>query len=40
MESYNSILIQKGYGQKDRMIELRELAKNQLCALERKMLEK
>ena len=30
MESYNSILIEKGLRQRDRMIELRNLAKHNL----------
>ena len=30
MESYNSILIEKGLEQRDRMIELRNLAKHNL----------
>ncbi len=34
MESYNAVLIGKGMGQKERMIELRELAKTQLLSLE------
>ena len=34
LESYNSILIQKGILQKDRMIELRNLARNQIFSLE------
>ncbi|MBQ2591651.1 MAG: KilA-N domain-containing protein [Candidatus Riflebacteria bacterium] len=34
MESYNSILIEKGINQKDRMIELRKLAISQLNSLE------
>ena len=38
MESYNSILISKGISQKERMIELRALAKKQLLSL--KSLEK
>ena len=33
MESYNSILISNGMGQKDRMIELRNLARKQLLSL-------
>ena len=33
MESYNAILISKGISQKERMIELRELAKKQLLSL-------
>ena len=35
MESYNAILIEKGLEQKDRMIELRNLAKTQLISLEK-----
>lgn len=35
MESYNAILIEKGVLQKDRMIELRKLARTQLVSLER-----
>ena len=35
MESYNAILISKGIEQKERMIELRKLAKSQLLALEK-----
>ena len=34
MESYNAILISNGVGQKDRMIELRNLARKQLLSLE------
>lgn len=34
MESYNAILIKKGIGQKERMIELRNLARNQLYSLQ------
>nr|WP_235659251.1 hypothetical protein [Mycoplasmopsis gallopavonis] len=34
MESYNAILIEKGLGQKERMIELRKLARNQMLSLE------
>ena len=34
MESYNAILIEKGIEQKERMIELRNLAKTQLISLE------
>lgn len=34
MESYNAILIKKGIEQKERMIELRNLARNQLYSLE------
>ena len=33
MESYNAILISKGISQKERMIELRALAKKQLLSL-------
>ena len=33
MESYNAILIGKGMGQKERMIELRKLARNQLMSI-------
>lgn len=33
IESYNAILIEKGLAQKDRMIELRKLARNQLLSL-------
>ncbi len=33
MESYNAILIEKGIEQKERMIELRNLARNQLMSL-------
>ena len=33
MESYNSILIEKGINQKERLIELRKLAINQLNSL-------
>lgn len=33
MESYNAILIEKGVSQKDRMIDLRKLAKTQLLSL-------
>ena len=35
MESYNAILISKGMEQKERMIELRELARTQLMSLEK-----
>ncbi|MDK9581294.1 hypothetical protein QQA44_00165 [Sneathia vaginalis] len=35
MESYNAILIEKGLEQRDRMIELRNLAKTQLISLEK-----
>lgn len=35
MESYNAILIEKGVGQKERMIELRKLARTQLTSLEK-----
>ena len=35
MESYNAILIGKGLEQKERMIELRNLAKTQLISLEK-----
>lgn len=35
MESYNAILIEKGLEQKERMIELRKLARNQMISLER-----
>ena len=35
MESYNAILIEKGLEQKERMIELRRLARNQMLSLER-----
>ena len=35
MESYNSMLIQKGLPQKDRMIELRNLARVQMLSLEK-----
>ena len=34
MESYNAILIEKGIKQKERMIELRDLARTQLLSLE------
>lgn len=33
MESYNAILIEKGLKQKERMIELRKLARNQMVSL-------
>lgn len=36
MENYNAILIEKGIEQKERMIELRQLARTQLLSLERK----
>lgn len=35
MESYNAILIEKGMVQKERMIELRKLARNQMLSLEK-----
>ncbi|PVY95481.1 hypothetical protein C7381_1015 [Ezakiella coagulans] len=35
MESYNSILIAKGIKQKERMIELRKLARTQLLSIEK-----
>lgn len=35
MESYNAILIEKGMDQKERMIELRKLARTQLMSLEK-----
>lgn len=35
MESYNAILIEKGISQKERMIELRKLARNQMLSLKR-----
>lgn len=35
MESYNAILIEKGMGQKNRMIELRNLARKQLMSLKK-----
>lgn len=35
MESYNAVLIEKGIEQKERMIELRNLARNQLYSLEK-----
>ena len=34
MESYNAILIEKGYSQKDRLIELRKLVRTQMTSLE------
>ena len=34
MESYNAVLIEKGLSQKERMIELRKLARTQLMSLE------
>lgn len=34
MESYNAILIRKGVGQKERMMELRNLARTQMLSLE------
>ena len=34
MESYNAVLIGKGMEQKERMIELRKLARNQLMSIE------
>lgn len=36
MENYNAILIEKGIEQKERMIELRQLARTQFLSLERK----
>lgn len=33
MESYNAVLIEKGMDQKERMIELRNLARRQLASL-------
>lgn len=33
MESFNAILIEKGLEQKERMIELRKLARNQMLSL-------
>ncbi|WP_436629297.1 hypothetical protein [Fusobacterium gastrosuis] len=33
MESYNAILIEKGLEEKERMIELRKLARNQMLSL-------
>ena len=35
MESYNAILIEKGIPQKERMIELRNLARTQFISLEK-----
>ncbi len=35
MESYNAILIEKVLAQKERMIELRKLARNQILSLEK-----
>ena len=35
MESFNAILIEKGLEQKERMIELRKLARNQMLSLEK-----
>ena len=35
MESYNAIFIGKGMDQKERMIELRKLARTQLTSLEK-----
>ena len=35
MESYNAILIEKGVEQKERIVELRKLARTQLLSLER-----
>lgn len=35
MESYNAILIEKGINQKERMIELRNLARTQMLSLEK-----
>mgnify|MGYP001671583842 FL=1 len=35
MESFNTILIEKGLEQKERMIELRKLARNQMLSLEK-----
>ena len=35
MESYNAVLISKGMEQKERMIELRNLARTQLTSLEK-----
>ena len=34
MESYNAVLIRKGIGQKERMMELRNLARTQMISLE------
>lgn len=35
MESYNAVLISKGMEQKERMIELRKLARTQLMSLKK-----
>ncbi len=35
MESYNAVLIEKGLSQKERMIELRKLARTQMMSLEK-----
>ena len=35
MESYNAVMIGKGMGPKERMIELRNLARTQLMSLEK-----
>ena len=35
MESYNAILIKKGVEQKERIVELRKLARTQLISLEK-----
>lgn len=35
MESYNAVLISKGIKQKERMIELRKLARTQLLSIEK-----
>nr|DAU98015.1 MAG TPA: hypothetical protein [Caudoviricetes sp.] len=35
MESFNAILIEKGLEQKERMIELKKLARNQMLSLEK-----
>jgi len=35
MKSFNAILIEKGLEQKERMIELRKLARNQMLSLEK-----
>ncbi len=35
MESYNAVLIGKGMDQKERMIELRKLARTQLMSIEK-----
>ena len=35
MESYNAVLISKGMEQKERMVELRKLARTQLLSLEK-----